>query len=73
MIGKAKTIHRRHRQHRCPECGAPVEWEGNRYRPFCSNRCKQIDLGKWLREEYSVPVYDFAEIVDHNAKNEAIH
>ena len=24
--------------------------------PFCSERCRQIDLGRWLKEEYSVPV-----------------
>ncbi len=58
---------------KCPECGAPVRWKGNRYRPFCSSRCKQVDLGKWLREEYSVPVYDLTEIIDQNIKNEAIH
>ena len=40
----------------CPTCGKPVEWRaGNRYRPFCSERCKQIDLGAWANEEYRVP------------------
>lgn len=30
----------------CPTCGAPVEWKSdNKYRPFCSDRCKLIDLG----------------------------
>ena len=32
----------------CPTCGKKVEWtETNKYRPFCSERCKQIDLGAW--------------------------
>ena len=30
--------------------------EGNPFRPFCSRRCKLIDLGKWAAEEYHVPV-----------------
>ena len=40
----------------CPTCGAKVEWtEANRYRPFCSERCKLIDFGAWANEEYAVP------------------
>ncbi len=32
----------------CPECGKLVEWDqGNPYRPFCSERCKMVDLGEW--------------------------
>jgi endogenous inhibitor of DNA gyrase (YacG/DUF329 family) len=41
----------------CPRCGAAVEWKPeNRYRPFCSERCKLIDLGAWATESYRVPV-----------------
>lgn len=36
----------------CPICGKP---ELPRYRPFCSKRCGQIDLGRWLGERYRVP------------------
>jgi len=43
---------------RCPHCGKVVEWEGNPYRPFCSERCRLIDLGKWLDEEYRIPSED---------------
>ena len=33
----------------CPQCGRPVEWTPEaRWRPFCSERCKLIDLGSWL-------------------------
>jgi endogenous inhibitor of DNA gyrase (YacG/DUF329 family) len=40
----------------CPTCGKKVEWvEANRYRPFCSERCKQIDLGGWAEEKYKIP------------------
>jgi len=41
----------------CPRCGTPVEWlPENRYRPFCSERCKMIDLGAWANESYRMPV-----------------
>lgn len=40
----------------CPTCGKKVEWiEANKYRPFCSERCKQIDLGAWAEEKYVIP------------------
>ncbi|HJV06445.1 MAG TPA: DNA gyrase inhibitor YacG [Chromobacteriaceae bacterium] len=40
----------------CPTCQAPVRWEAaSRYRPFCSERCKLIDLGQWATESYRVP------------------
>ncbi|MBE0617865.1 MAG: DNA gyrase inhibitor YacG [Proteobacteria bacterium] len=38
----------------CPTCRAKVVWETSNYRPFCSERCKLIDLGRWLNEEYRV-------------------
>ncbi|MTD33387.1 DNA gyrase inhibitor YacG [Paludibacterium sp. dN 18-1] len=39
----------------CPTCQAPVRWEvASRYRPFCSERCKLIDLGQWATESYRV-------------------
>jgi endogenous inhibitor of DNA gyrase (YacG/DUF329 family) len=36
----------------CPICGAP---SAGRYRPFCSARCADIDLARWLDESYRVP------------------
>lgn len=38
----------------CPYCRKKVDWEGNRWRPFCCERCKMIDLGKWASEDYKV-------------------
>lgn len=39
----------------CPVCSANVEWtERNPARPFCSERCKLIDLGAWASEAYRV-------------------
>jgi uncharacterized protein len=40
---------------KCPTCGKPVEFKDNPFRPFCSERCKMIDLGRWVNEEYRVP------------------
>lgn len=40
----------------CPTCGAQSEYSPqNPYRPFCSKRCKMIDLGAWANESYRVP------------------
>ncbi|HEX9449462.1 MAG TPA: DNA gyrase inhibitor YacG [Dongiaceae bacterium] len=36
---------------KCPSCGKPTE---SRYRPFCSQRCQQLDLGRWLNENYRI-------------------
>jgi len=38
----------------CPTCKRPVSEEEPHY-PFCSERCKLIDLGKWASEEYVIP------------------
>lgn len=41
----------------CPQCGKSAEWSSaNPYRPFCSERCKMIDLGAWATESYRIPV-----------------
>lgn len=41
---------------RCPQCGKLISWEGNPYRPFCSERCQLIDLGRWLTGDYFIEV-----------------
>jgi len=39
----------------CPHCGRPVVWgEQSPFRPFCSARCRMIDLGGWLDESYRI-------------------
>ncbi|MER3427726.1 MAG: DNA gyrase inhibitor YacG [Pyrinomonas sp.] len=43
------------KQIRCPICGRPTTWENNPFRPFCSERCKLIDFGHWVDEDYAVP------------------
>lgn len=39
----------------CPICQAEVIWEGNPHRPFCSERCRLIDLGAWTEGRYRIP------------------
>jgi endogenous inhibitor of DNA gyrase (YacG/DUF329 family) len=39
----------------CPVCKKITTWEENPFRPFCSERCKLIDLGAWAKEEYRIP------------------
>ena len=40
----------------CPTCQRPVEWsDAARWRPFCSERCRLIDLGAWMTEKHAIP------------------
>ena len=51
-------------QFRCPTCKRPVEDDGGKtsgYFPFCSERCKLLDLGKWLDDAYRIPGKDLGE------------
>lgn len=44
------------RQVPCPNCDQPVEWSSaSPWRPFCSERCRLIDLGAWFSEERGIP------------------
>jgi len=49
----------------CPACGKPAAFgRANRWRPFCSERCRLADLGGWASESYRIP----AERSDDDAK-----
>jgi len=39
---------------RCPHCKKAVEWSSP-FKPFCSERCRLLDLGAWLSEEHAIP------------------
>lgn len=40
----------------CPTCGKKGTWTAeNTFRPFCSDRCKLIDLGEWADEQHRIP------------------
>jgi hypothetical protein len=42
------------KRHSCPMCKKDTIWDGNPFRPFCSERCRLMDLGKWASEEYTI-------------------
>jgi hypothetical protein len=43
-------------QVKCPTCGRQIEWSPRSpFRPFCSERCRLIDLGAWLSEQRAIP------------------
>ncbi|QDK39099.1 DNA gyrase inhibitor YacG [Bdellovibrio sp. NC01] len=45
------------RQVKCPQCGRLTLYSPeNAFRPFCSERCRLIDLGEWASEGYRIPV-----------------
>jgi hypothetical protein len=46
------------RAQRCPVCGRPSVAE---HRPFCSARCKDVDLGRWLKGTYRIPTEEQPE------------
>jgi uncharacterized protein len=48
-------------QVKCPQCDKTTTWEENPWRPFCSERCKFLDLGKWASEDYRLPVVEDEE------------
>jgi hypothetical protein len=53
----------------CPVCGKPTDAG---YRPFCSRRCADVDLGRWLTEGYRIPAGPADEAADADADgNEA--
>ncbi len=41
----------------CPQCNESIEYSFSKtFRPFCSERCRMIDLGQWANEGYKIPV-----------------
>jgi uncharacterized protein len=49
---------------KCPRCGEEKENTGNPFRPFCSERCKMLDLGNWMSGSYHIPVVSADEDED---------
>jgi len=50
----------------CPQCHKAATWHENPHRPFCSERCKLIDLGQWADGSYSVPGSSQASLYDED-------
>ena len=40
---------------KCPTCRRKIDWSSSEFRPFCSERCRLIDLGAWLAEKHAIP------------------
>lgn len=61
---------------KCPRCKKTFSYYSSEFRPFCSERCKQVDLGHWLEGNYAVPSKsplseeDLEEVVREYEKDE---
>jgi endogenous inhibitor of DNA gyrase (YacG/DUF329 family) len=64
----AKKVH-------CPRCRKETAYSAeNPFRPFCSERCRLIDLGQWAEESYRIPTEDSASVQDAPpSENESSH
>ena len=63
-------------KHRCPICKTSTDSEVNSEFPFCSERCREHDIGNWASEKYVVsePVFDMSELEvgDETGSNKAL-
>ena len=57
-------------KHYCPICKAPTDSEKDAEFPFCSDRCRQKDLGNWATEKYVVsePIFNEDDLADKDEK-----
>ncbi len=55
---------------RCPICRKRFDSSQSTFLPFCGERCRRIDLGRWLGEEYTVPVERDDEEPDYGREPE---
>lgn len=46
---------------KCPQCETQFSYYESEFRPFCTERCQQIDLGHWFKETYTVPIKENAQ------------
>jgi len=57
-------------KHKCPICKTPTDSTANAEFPFCSDRCRERDLGNWATEKYVVsePIFNEDDLADSEAK-----
>lgn len=48
-------------QVKCPQCKKQFEYYSSNFRPFCTERCRLIDLGQWLDGSFAVPAQNLTE------------
>lgn len=54
---------------KCPTCNRPVDYSPtNKWRPFCSERCKLIDLGEWAAEKHAIPGENLSDEFEPNSR-----
>ena len=60
-------------KHRCPICKRATDSDFDKEFPFCSERCRLLDLGAWASEKYVVsdPVFDETELDESDGKTNA--
>ncbi len=58
---------------KCPICNTSARYEDNEHRPFCSERCKLLDFGAWVDEEYALPVEETSMTEEDIAALERAH
>jgi uncharacterized protein len=60
-------------KHRCPICKSPIDSEIHADFPFCSERCRVLDLGAWASEKYVVsdPVFDEEDFAEAESNGRA--
>ncbi|MCP9494161.1 MAG: DNA gyrase inhibitor YacG [Pyrinomonadaceae bacterium MAG19_C2-C3] len=56
---------------KCLTCKKPIQWQDNPFRPFCSERCRMIDFGHWVDEDYAVPSNEAADFFDDDIKEQS--
>jgi hypothetical protein len=55
---------------KCPTCRKETAWETNPHRPFCSERCRLIDLGAWTEGRYRIPGHKIEDFLDSDEKED---
>ncbi|HKK16095.1 MAG TPA: DNA gyrase inhibitor YacG [Gammaproteobacteria bacterium] len=59
---------------RCPQCNKIIDYsDKNEYRPFCSERCRLIDLGEWMTEKNRIPSDESSGHPDMNSSTDIKH
>ena len=49
---------------KCPKCKKTFNYFDSESRPFCSEKCRLVDLGKWLNEEFAIKESFLCESID---------
>ncbi len=53
---------------KCPKCKTEFNYYKSEYRPFCTQRCKEVDMGNWLTESYVIEGKDYSLYEDDPEK-----